>query len=326
MFESQRSLISARVNELQLLVQPRGQWSLVDHSRTLISAAALSLWRAPIDNDGIKLKLPSGGVLDRWLQLGLDRAQSEIESYLSADRKTIKRDIRWRFPGSNTIVQQLETLQLTQAGELIVDQVVKIPEELPDLPRVGLLAEIHPALQQLEYYGRGPQENHIDRDRGYPLARYRSTVAEQFVPYLTPQSCGNHTETRWVQLTNSAGAGLRLSMAAPFEFSASHYTDAELMRTRHAKDLSVAPTIQLHLDTKQRGVGTGSCGPDTLPQYRLAAGTYRFQLRVRVINRSADAATASTARSTAADRSQRSPTTRPNTSTKVRSRTNKRRQ
>ena len=37
------------------------------------------------------------------------------------------------------------------------------------------------------------------------------------------------------------------------------------------------PEVAVHLDVAQRGLGTGACGPDTLPEHRVAGGTYRWR-------------------------------------------------
>jgi beta-galactosidase len=255
---------------------------------TLVHDLILSLWRAPVDNDGIKLLSPVGGVLQRWLDWGLDRLERQVES-VEAGGRSIERVSTWHLPGSNEVVRQRERFTLARAadatmnGSVHIEQVVEVPPALNDLPRVGLLARLSPRLDRLEYYGRGPEENHSDRLRGYPLARYRSTAEQEHVPYVVPQSCGNHAEVRWLAVTDENGRGLEVEFDRPGEFSLSRYGDAALHRARHQKDLRPDGHLHLHLDHLQRGVGTGACGPDTLPRYRVGAGKHRFALRLRLV-------------------------------------------
>ena len=75
-----------------------------------------------------------------------------------------------------------------------------MPEPFADLPRVGIRFDLVPGFEELEWYGRGPHECYPDRQRGAALGRYRSTVTEQYVPYVMPQEHGLHTDVRWMEL------------------------------------------------------------------------------------------------------------------------------
>ena len=104
---------------------------------------------------------------------------------------------------------------------------------------------------------------------------YESTVTGQYVPYILPQEHGNHTDVRWLSLENGK-TGIRVTAQNGLEFTASHYTAHDLYAAKHTYDLTPRPETILSLDYHQRGLGTASCGPDTLPQYRLRPGKYRF--------------------------------------------------
>jgi beta-galactosidase len=115
------------------------------------------------------------------------------------------------------------------------------------------------------------------------VGRYASTVAEQYVPYIMPQEHGHKTDVRWLTLANAQGAGLRVEGEPTIEFSASHYTDADLFAARHTTDLSPRPQVILNLDGAHRGLGTASCGPDTLAAYRLLERAYQFIYRLKIL-------------------------------------------
>jgi beta-galactosidase len=164
-----------------------------------------------------------------------------------------------------------------------IASVFVVPAALDDLPRLGLVLALEPGLERLVWLGRGPHESYPDRKAGARLGRFESTVSEQLVPYGMPQEHGHHTETRWLELRDARGRGLRVEADAPFGFSASHFSAEDLFRATHLHELEPRPEVILHLDRAHRGLGTGSCGPDTLPRYRIAPGTLRFALRLRPI-------------------------------------------
>jgi beta-galactosidase len=98
-----------------------------------------------------------------------------------------------------------------------------------------------------------------------------------------PQEHGHKCDVRWLALEGPDGRGMRVTGEPMIEFSVSHFTAEGLFRARHTTDLQPRPEIILDLDHAQRGLGTGSCGPDTLPQYRLLEHTYRFAYRLRLL-------------------------------------------
>jgi beta-galactosidase len=244
----------------------------------------LSIWRAPTDNDGVRLAPHVGGVLPKWQRWNLDAPQSTIERVRvgsGADGTfELERTLTHRVQGVVAPIRQQERWGVAGNGEIVLTQEVEIPRELDDLPRLGVLLRLRGGLEQLTYYGRGPEENYCDRNFGYPLGRYESTVDDEYVPYVTPQEHGNHTDVRWLALAD-ADVGLLLQPDEPAQFSVSHFTIEDMYAARHTVDLTRQDSIDVHLDYRNRGVGTGACGPDTLPQYCIGGGTYRFAWRMR---------------------------------------------
>ena len=94
-------------------------------------------------------------------------------------------------------------------------------------------------------------------------------------PDILPQECGNHSETRWMSLSNGKET-LKVEADRTFEFSALHYSPEDLYAARHVTDLPVKKETWLTLDLQQRGLGTGSCGPQTRKEYELSGGIYQF--------------------------------------------------
>ena len=147
---------------------------------------------------------------------------------------------------------------------------------LADLARVGTLLELRAGLEHLEWYGSGPHETYPDRRRGGLIGRWRSTVPEQYVAYIRPQENGGHTDVRWLELRDESGRGVRIGLDQPRQVSVLHYRDDDLATTTHDVDLVACPETIVHLDAAHRGLGTASCGPDTLPQYLVRPGRWRW--------------------------------------------------
>jgi beta-galactosidase len=156
---------------------------------------------------------------------------------------------------------------------------------------------IVPGLEQIEYYGRGPRENYWDRKASALIGLYQTTVADEYVSYIMPQENGHHTEVRWLSLRHSAestklpfrseqGRGLHIEGSgetATLEFNASHFSDNDLYLAKHTYELKPRPEIILNLDIAMRGLGTASCGPDTLEQYKLLQKEYNFNYRLSLL-------------------------------------------
>ena len=228
----------------------------------------LSLWRAPTDNDRI------GGMAAQWRAWGVDRLERRLVSVERTGGATIVRSEYRTALG--IVVAHEQTLRALAGGGVLVEELAVIPAELDDLARVGTVLELVPGLERLEWFGTGPHETYPDRRRGGAVGRWRSTVAQQHVPYIRPQESGGHADVRWLQLTDGQGQGLRIVLDRPRQVSVTHFRAADLAGAAHDVELAPRPEAVLCLDAAHRGLGTASCGPDTLPEYLVGPGTYRW--------------------------------------------------
>ncbi len=234
----------------------------------LAAPPALTLWRAPTDNDRI------GGLAARWQAAGLDRLTRRL---VGIDRDGPTTVVRAEVATSAGIVVDHEVRYTALAGDAIaVDERVVIPEALDDLARVGTVIEAIPGLEALEWFGTGPHETYPDRRRSGLVGRWTSTVTDQLVPYVRPQENGGHADVRWLRLAGANGAGLRIDLDLPRQVSVTHVRAADLAAATHDVDVVPCAETIIVLDAAHRGLGTASCGPDTLPTYRLGPGTYRW--------------------------------------------------
>mgnify|MGYP001195158915 FL=1 len=244
----------------------------------LVTGPQLNLWRACLDNDGIKGR-PNhrGGQMVRWAEQEIDKLQVETDAVHSRSHRTGMVTVTIKQHTRQHNIEHQHKYVFSAAGSVHVSHRFRIPANLADLPRIGVLLTLDAAHEQLCWFGRGPHENYWDRKAGAAVGLYSSTVTEQYVPYIMPQEHGAKTDVRWVQLTRANGSGLTVrSSNSLFQFGASHFSAADLFAARHTVELAPHEHVYLCLDLLHRGLGTASCGPDTSQAYRIRAGVHHF--------------------------------------------------
>lgn len=240
----------------------------------LVEPPSLCLWRAPTDNDEIV------GLADLWRQWGLESLDRRVST---VRRRPGGVTIRSTWTTATGIV--LGHIQRVSAKGLHtrVDEAVLVPIELSDLPRIGTALTLTPDYDRLEWFGRGPHETYPDRARGGAIGRWVGAVEDQLTPYLRPQECGGHTDTRWLRLSAPTG-DVRIDLATPSQVSVLHVTAHDLTMATHQNELPPPVGTFVHLDTAHRGVGTAACGPDTLANYVIRPGLHRWQWTISALN------------------------------------------
>lgn len=253
----------------------------------------LNAWRAATDNDGFRHEpYRTDKALGQWLNAGLQQLSQQLTDWhiaQSDEGVTLQLSTVTGSPIRPEAFVNEQTITIHNDGTLHIQNHIQGDPALPLLPRLGLTAELTPGFEQIQWYGRGPHENYSDRNVGTAVGLYRSTVTDQYVPYILPQTHGNKTDVRWLAVENeAAGVGL-LAVAEPLmEASTSHFAEHDLYRARHTSDLTPRAETILNLDMKQSGLGGASCGPETLPPYQLPTGTYDFALWLRPYHLSND--------------------------------------
>ncbi len=257
---------------------PMSSYAVEGHN--LITAPPeVRIWRARIDNDGVpvgELGLP--GIGRTWDAWGLRTSQVRRTTDISRGGTHLTIEDTVVITPSN----QRASVIVTETKHFIGDGIVRyeyhadVPDGLSDLPRLGTVFTLS-ELNELEWFGLGPHESYSDRRSSVTVGRFTSSVADQYVPYMHPQDHGRHEDTRWVAVHNGR-VGL-IAVASPdchFSFSARQFDDADLEEAKTTADLIPRAHTILSIDHRVRGVGTGSCGPDTLPRYRITSGRYRW--------------------------------------------------
>ena len=256
----------------------------------LLNGPELNLWHAPTDNDEGNWRAKFAG---KWRDAGLDDLTEEIREVVidTPSPRHAQVIVRGRSVGKdNTVFDTTFTYTVHGGGDVVLDVAITPTTDLPTLPRVGVKLALPGGYETFSWYGRGPHENYCDRKEGAAVGLYSGSVDEQYVPYIFPQENGNKTDTRWVALTNEEGAGL-LAVGKPLmEVSAHHFTAHDLDAAKHTHEVKRRDEITLNLDHRQIGLGGGSCGPVTLPQYQLTPEPFNFSIRLRALNAGDDPA------------------------------------
>lgn len=252
--------------------------SLKQGGRELIAEGrgpVVNLFRAPGDNDGY--------ARGSWAGAGLDQLEHEVVAWhVEKDpRPRITAVIRSTGLGGFFCETSTSYTYLGD-GVMLVDAVMIPSREALVLPRVGLRLFLDGALSQVDWQGRGPWENYVDRKTGSPLGRYELPVSEFFEPYVKPQFMGNREDTSWVALSGELG-GLLLwqPQGGSFAFSALPLTDEQLAGASHPTELETLDATVLTLDAAQTGIGGASCGPATLEEYRVKGGPRRLVVALK---------------------------------------------
>lgn len=238
-----------------------------------------NFWRAPTDNDyGARLQQKYAVWKNPEMKL------------LSFNHRTEGSDVLvtavYEMPGVsskldiNYLISNSGAVRVTQ--KLTADSAAKVP----NMFRFGMQMPMPRNYETVEYYGRGPGENYIDRNCSADLGIYRQSVTEQFYPYIRPQENGTKTDIRWWTMLDESGNGVKVTSTAPFSASALHYTIESLdegpdKRQGHSPEVAEADLTNLCIDKIQTGLGCeNSWGSIARPEYRVPYGDYEFSFMI----------------------------------------------
>ncbi|MBM7858834.1 glycoside hydrolase family 2 TIM barrel-domain containing protein [Lentzea nigeriaca] len=238
----------------------------------LVVGPRLDLWRAPTDND----RSADQPEERTWRDAGLHRLQHRVIEVGVQETALV---VRTRVAPPAVGYGMFADYHWTAEGDRLRLRLDVTPDgEWPcTLPRLGLRLALPAELDAVEWFGAGPGEAYADSRQAARIGRFTSTVDELQTPYVFPQENGNRSDVRWLHLT-AGGRGIRVSGEPVFDFTARRWTSEDLDAARHTDELKPRDHVYLNLDLAQHGLGTASCGPGVLPQYRLHAQKASFSL------------------------------------------------
>ena len=231
----------------------------------------LNIWRAPTDNDMY--------IKSEWKKAHYDKAYTrayttevvqgkhgvKITSHASVVAETVQK-----------ILDVTITWKIEAAGKIDADIVVTKDDEFPDLPRFGVRMFLDKKLSAARYFGMGPQESYCDKHQAASHGLYQANVDDLHEDYIRPQENGSHYDCEYVELNNSR-YGIVVSAENAFSFNASYYTQEELEKKTHNYELTESDSVVFCVDYALNGIGSNSCGPVVLDQYRFDDVLFRFQ-------------------------------------------------
>ena len=238
----------------------------------------LNFWRALTDND-------EGWKVDE--KMGVWKMESEKQTLKAievtkADENQINLKSVFELPGTNSSAS-VEYL-IYPNGKIKLNIDITVPDNAPNLPRVGLQFEIEDGLRQISWFGRGPHENYQDRKTSAAVGMYHSTVDDWVTPYVRPQENGNRCDVRWINFTDKSGWGLNISSdnTKTLSVSAWPYTQNTLENTQYDFELEKHDKIVVNIDHLQMGVGgDNSWGLPVHDKYQIWPGTYNFSFYIQ---------------------------------------------
>lgn len=231
----------------------------------------LNIWRAPTDNDMY--------IKSEWKKAHYDKAYTrayttevvqgkhgvKITSHASVVAETVQK-----------ILDVTITWKIEAAGKIDADIAVTKDDEFPDLPRFGVRMFLDKKLSAARYFGMGPQESYCDKHQAVSHGLYQANVDDLHEDYIRPQENGSHYDCEYVELNNSR-YGIVVSAENAFSFNASYYTQEELEEKTHNYELTESDSVVFCVDHALNGIGSNSCGPVVLEQYRFDDVLFRFQ-------------------------------------------------
>ena len=231
----------------------------------------LNIWRAPTDNDMY--------IKSEWKKAHYDKAYTrayttevvqgkhgvKITSHASVVAETVQK-----------ILDVTITWKIEAAGKIDADIEVTKDDEFPDLPRFGVRMFLDKKLSAARYFGMGPQESYCDKHQAASHGLYQANVDDLHEDYIRPQENGSHYDCEYVELNNSR-YGIVVSAENAFSFNASYYTQEELEKKTHNYELTESDSVVFCVDYALNGIGSNSCGPVVLDQYRFDDVLFRFQ-------------------------------------------------
>jgi beta-galactosidase len=232
-----------------------------------------------------------------WLDLDLLhlRTSGEKKEQIQWERGTAERYTATLLAGEKAVTQYSRysaapglgmyscTFSNVPAQPMVLEVVFNLDPELPELPRVGIMAEIPASYKEISWFGAGPEESYPDRLAAAFLGRYKHSIAGFEVPYVVPQENGNRSGVRNFTLINEdPSKNITVWADKPVNIGCSRYSQENMWNSCHTYELEEPSDGRwfLFIDIAQRGLGTATCGPDTREEYRIRPGLFKMKLYI----------------------------------------------
>ena len=231
----------------------------------------LNIWRAPTDNDMY--------IKAEWKKAHYDKAYTRAYTTEVVQGKHGVKIVSHASVVAETVQKILDvtiTWKIDASGKIDADIEATKDGEFPDLPRFGVRMFLDKKLSAARYFGMGPQESYCDKHQAASHGLYQANVDDLHEDYIRPQENGSHYDCEYVELNNTR-YGIVVSAENAFSFNASYYTQEELEKKTHNYELTESDSVVFCVDYALNGIGSNSCGPVVLDQYRFDDVLFRFR-------------------------------------------------
>ncbi|ABF43484.1 beta-galactosidase [Candidatus Koribacter versatilis Ellin345] len=258
----------------------------LDGKNLITAPLSPNFWRAPTDNDR------GNGMPQRqaiWRLAGQNREVQSVKAE-QPQPNLVRIATEMKLPAGNST--QKYTYTIHGDGTVEIASTLHADPSLPDLPRVGMQMRVLGSLRNVEWFGRGPDENYWDRNLASNVGLYKNTMDKMWFPYIEPQETGNRTDVRWVTFTDDQGFGFKATGEPLLNFSAWPFRMSEIehekspvnIGRKHAGDIEMSDDITVNLDYKQMGVaGDDSWGAPVHKEFTLPASDYTYRFRLEPV-------------------------------------------
>lgn len=259
--------------------------------------ARMNVWRAPLANETDEWTWRTANIKNvaegmghmastEWYSAGLDQMMFYLEEFRWEKMKnenaciTVK-NVMVLGNNKGAFLNHFRYI-IKQDGELTIEHSVIPNGNMPSwLPRMGLTWVLDQSLDNVTWYGRGPEENYPDRKSGYKIGIYKSTVKDMYVPYLIPQDYGLRTDNRWVRMVDGGGVGLEFKGNQLFNFSAHPYTAENLTKALYTYQLHPFDGITFNFDYATSGLGCTA--RSVFAEYQVVPQRFDFVTSIKLV-------------------------------------------
>ena len=253
---------------------------ICDNGEHLITKPVVpQIWRAPTDNDR--------NVQWDWRNSSIHNAKVKCYSteVVKADENeaVILSKISLAAAPNEVVLRADVTYTVKYGMGIKIACDVKWNVQKKHYPRFGMRLTMPEGAEQMRYFGYGPNESYIDKRLASKLGEYKSTVTENYEPYVFPQENSSHWGCRWADVHTVAGHGFLFTSCEPFSFNASHFSPEQLTETRHHYELKREPETTVMLDMRMDGIGSNSCGPELAEKYRFNETEFSSSVTIKPV-------------------------------------------
>lgn len=253
---------------------------ICDNGEHLITKPVVpQIWRAPTDNDR--------NVQWDWRNSSIHNAKVKCYSteVVKADENeaVILSKISLAAAPNEVVLRADVTYTVKYGMGIKIACDVKWNVQKKHYPRFGMRLTMPEGAEQMRYFGYGPNESYVDKRLASKLGEYKSTVTENYEPYVFPQENSSHWGCRWADVHTVAGHGFLFTSCEPFSFNASHFSPEQLTETRHHYELKREPETTVMLDMRMDGIGSNSCGPELAEKYRFNETEFSSSVTVKPV-------------------------------------------